>query len=204
MAGAIAVAGEGLGEVMGAELALAEGMSESRRGEFLSGRACARAALARCGARAVSVLRDVRGLPQWPRGFVGSITHCKGLCAAVAAPVETAAMVGLDIERTDRLSPAAIRRVVHPAEADWVRGERWRASLLFSLKEAFFKAQFPSLEISANFRDLAVEIDLEGGRASCGEAGSHLEAVATDFAARGEFRFVTAGPHVASLCWLAA
>ncbi|WP_374216235.1 4'-phosphopantetheinyl transferase, partial [Frankia sp. R82] len=49
----------------------------SRRAEFVTGRACARLALARLGVAPRPILRGPRGEPTWPRGIVGSITHCE-------------------------------------------------------------------------------------------------------------------------------
>ena len=59
--------------------------TESRRREFATGRACARAAMARLGLPAVAVLPGPRGAPQWPEGVAGSITHCAGYRAAAVA-----------------------------------------------------------------------------------------------------------------------
>src|SRR5690242_12311145 len=56
--------------------------TELRRKEFATGRACARAALARLGRPSAAVLRGPGGAPQWPEGVVGSITHCVGYRAA--------------------------------------------------------------------------------------------------------------------------
>ena len=45
--------------------------------------------------------------------------------------------LGLDLEQTNRIKEGAARRVVHPMETDFWKGEQLQASILFSLKEAF-------------------------------------------------------------------
>lgn len=56
-----------------------------RREEFAAGRAAARRALAALGVPAAPLPRGERRAAVWPKGFVGSITHCAGFCAAAAA-----------------------------------------------------------------------------------------------------------------------
>ena len=43
-----------------------------RRGEFGTGRACARAALAKLGLPPAAILPGARGAPQWPAGVAGT------------------------------------------------------------------------------------------------------------------------------------
>ena len=58
-----------------------------RRREHATVRACARAALVQLGQRPVPILNDPDGVPVWPLGVVGSLTHCRGYrgCAGRAA-----------------------------------------------------------------------------------------------------------------------
>ena len=98
------------------------------------------------------------GVPQWPKGFTGSITHSRGLCGAVAAKTDVSLCLGLDFERTGRLSTSAAKRVIHPLEASFAADYEQGATLLFSLKEAFYKAQFPQWSAKANFKDLALSV----------------------------------------------
>ena len=69
-----------------------------RRGEFATGRACARDALARLGRPPVAILPGDRGAPGWPPGIVGSITHCAGYRAAAVGPAADVLAIGLDAE----------------------------------------------------------------------------------------------------------
>jgi len=172
---------------------------ESRRKEFLAGRSCARLALEELGVAAGPILRGERGLPAWPTGYLGSISHCKGLCLAVAARRADYVALGVDLERTDRLGAAAANRVVHPEESRWAGSERERAGILFSLKEAFYKAQFPRFGIHANFGDLAFAVDEGRGEARIVEFADRLGELRTEGAGVWRFRFRTAGNFVVSV-----
>src|SRR5580692_7617313 len=72
----------------------------SRRAEFVAGRLCAREALAALGAPSTRVPRGIDGAPEWPTGFVGSISHTAELAFAAVAPAAEARGLGLDVERT--------------------------------------------------------------------------------------------------------
>jgi 4'-phosphopantetheinyl transferase EntD len=83
-----------------------------RLAEFVSGRACARRALVALGVpdalrRAIPV--GAHGQPVWPAGVVGSITHCPGRCAAVAAPSDRYRSIGIDNEVPDASSSGGHR-----------------------------------------------------------------------------------------------
>ena len=176
--------------------------ARQRRREYAAGRVCAVRALEQIGYRGGGDLQaDADGVPIWPAGTLGSITHSKGLCAAVAGACAVQ-LLGVDLERTDRLRPAAIRRVVHPREEVFVRDDRLRATLLFSLKEAFYKAQFPRWRSSANFSDLALELDLDAGHARVLEIGECFDAELIERADALNFRFAVRGGFACSLCWL--
>ncbi|MBX6384282.1 MAG: 4'-phosphopantetheinyl transferase, partial [Microbispora sp.] len=71
---------------------------DRRRREFVTGRHCARLALARIGVPPGPIPRGERGAPVWPAGTVGSITHCSGYRAAAVAPAHLARAIGIDAE----------------------------------------------------------------------------------------------------------
>lgn len=174
-----------------------------RRKEYAGGRACALRALQVLGySEAADLHGDADGVPVWPDGMLGSITHSKGLCAAVAGFINDLQIIGLDLERTDRLRAAAIKRVVHPNEADFVQGDQLRASILFSLKEAFYKAQFPKWRTAGNFEDLALGLDLSAGTASVNFMSDRFDVELVQRANALRFRFAMVGDFVVSVCWL--
>lgn len=181
------------------EITLTASWAPPRRNEFAAGRRCARQALAALGAIAGgdALLPDGEGLPAWPQGFLGSISHSRGVAMAVVAPVAAYSLLGLDLEKTNRLSVAAVRRVVHPLEEGFAGGDQLRASVLFSLKESFYKAQFPRWRTAGNFHDLALEVGWAAGTATVAEMDAHFAPELRDM--RFAFRLVDA--YVISLCW---
>lgn len=178
--------------------------SEARQREFIAGRRCAREALQRAGFASSALLPDPAGVPIWPVGSLASISHSRGLCAAVAAHRADYQALGLDLEKTNRLSPSAMRRTVHPLEADYVREDRGRATLIFSAKEAFYKAQFPRWKTHANFHDLALRVDEATGHLSIHAVDKPFPSELVLLAPRVEFRFAFVEDYVVTACWFPA
>jgi 4'-phosphopantetheinyl transferase EntD len=179
------------------ERALMESWALPRQQEFVAGRLCARRALEKLGQPAMPLLRDADGLPIWPTGVLGSITHCRGIAAAAlrrADGVDT--LLGLDLEKTNRLSERARRRVLHPCEVSFAGDNQVRATVLFSLKEAFYKAQFPRWRTPGNFQDIGMGVDMDAGRALV----TALDARFNPGLAALQFRFSLVGDYVLSLC----
>lgn len=139
----------------------------SRQRAFASGRDCAHRALARLGRDPCPILHDGRGAPVWPADVVGSITHCDGYRVAAVAWKRDVACVGIDAEPNQDVSARVLRRV---ASADahlmlreasslepWVSWGR----LLFSAKEAVYKAWYASTGESVDFSELHLLFDVE-------------------------------------------
>jgi len=135
--------------------------------EFAAGRHCAREALAGLGYEGVAVPRRSDRRPAWPPGVVGSISHSGAYCAAVVARRSSCGGLGFDAERWGRVTPALWRRIATAPELAWLRGlgadaDRW-ATLLFSAKEAFYKAQYARSERFVGFADAAFHPRGNGG-----------------------------------------
>lgn len=175
---------------------------DSRRCEFLAGRQCARAALKAIGFQPCPLPADVSGLPRWPDGALASISHSKGQCLAVAAKSSDYRLLGLDLEKTNRLSPSAIKRTVRPEEQVYVQGGQKRASLIFSAKEAFYKAQFPRWRRQANFHDLQLAVDEEASSLKIQWLDPRFPEELCRLAPMIEFRFRYVEDYVLSACWL--
>jgi 4'-phosphopantetheinyl transferase EntD len=139
---------------------------EQRRREFTTARVCARAALARLGIEPVAIVPDQRGVPVWPTGIVGSITHCEGYRAAAVAREIDVLTLGVDAEPNEPL-PSGVLLLVSRAEEriDLARlgAERpdvcWDR-LLFSVKESVYKAWFPLTRRWLGFEQVVVMFDL--------------------------------------------
>ncbi len=134
------------------ELPAVEKAVPKRRAEFSAGRACARAALTALDAVPGPVPRDNgdHGAPVWPKGFVGSITHCDGYRAAAVARAEDILALGIDAEPDGPL-PDGVLNVIHSTAeeraalkrlTDRAPGVHWDR-LLFSAKETVYKAWYP-------------------------------------------------------------
>lgn len=172
-----------------------------RVNEFLTGRQCARAALASQGVDAVAIMADADGVPVWPKAWHGSITHSRGLCTAVVGAESRYAYLGLDLEKTNRLSEAAMKRVVHVDEAAWVAGDQSRGSLLFSAKEAFYKAQFPQWRFPGNFHDLVLEVDEAKQVARIAKLSEQFPQKLRAEADAFQFHYQFVDDYVVTLCW---
>lgn len=120
---------------------------EKRKREFSAGRAAARQALAAVGGGAPSLPVGPSRAPIWPSGFVGSISHCDGLCAAAAASLRQFESLGLDVEVADVLPEELFSFILTPEELRNVENlpgasGLW-AKITFSAKEAFYKSYNP-------------------------------------------------------------
>lgn len=173
-----------------------------RKSEFVAGRGCARAALERAGFAREPILSNEDGLPVWPEGALASISHSRGYCAAIASKSEDFRILGLDLEKTNRLSPSAIKRSVHPDEQIYVQSEQKKASLIFCAKEAFFKAQYPVWHTHANFHDLVLSVHEELGQITIQSIDPRFPDDLRALVEQIEFRFSYLGDFVVSACWM--
>jgi len=180
------------------EISIRNAVSKRRR-EFAAGRNCARRALASLGipARPLPMGNDREVL--WPDGIVGSISHCDDLCAVAVARRESAAGIGLDIERGVPLEPGLVALICTPAEQVRLKdlpsrlGAPW-STMVFTAKESVYKCVFPLVRTFLEFSD--VEVDLRPDLSSF-EAVIRHPCAAHLPEARLRGRFVVTGDHVA-------
>jgi 4'-phosphopantetheinyl transferase EntD len=138
---------------------------DARRREFVTGRACARRALRELGLPDSPIPSGSRGEPVWPRGVVGSITHCDGYRACAVAHATDVAALGVDAEPRGPLPPGILQRIATPAELGWLSAQDAELGfdrLLFSAKEAVYKVVFPLTGRSPGFLDVEVSFADEG------------------------------------------
>lgn len=133
--------------------------------EFTAGRNCARRALQAAGHPACSIPVKAGRAPQFPAGYAGSITHTEAYCAAAILPTEDLASVGIDAEPNDSLSSDLIELIASAAERSMIdvlcrrRPDIHWSKLVFSAKEAFFKAYYPLRGQYLDFHDVMVHLD---------------------------------------------
>jgi 4'-phosphopantetheinyl transferase EntD len=130
--------------------------------EFRRGRACARAALAELGCSCSLIPVGPHREPLWPPGFVGAITHCRGLVAAAAGRTGGTLALGLDAEPARPLPEDVRRLVLHPLDLSSIPSAA-PDTVVFSAKEAIFKALFPLTGTALDFMDVTVRFDARSG-----------------------------------------
>ena len=151
-----------------AEAAAVARAVESRRREFTSVRHCARLALEQLGVPYRPLVPGPRGEPDWPAGVVGSMTHCEGFRAAVVARSRDLASVGIDAEPHRPLPAGLLDTIALPEEGRRIRallGRHPRVAwdrLLFSAKEAVYKAWFPLTGVVRDFSEADLVLDPDG------------------------------------------
>lgn len=154
--------------LMASERAQVSEAVDPRKGEFGDARWCAHQALLELGVHSKeAILRGERGMPLWPAGFTGSLTHTDGLRAAVAAPTRLVRSMGLDAEPAQRLPAGVLRQIARPSEIEAVgalqqQGHAWADRLLFCAKEATYKCWFPLTRRWLGFEEAEIEIRLDG------------------------------------------
>jgi len=145
-----------------AETACLGGAVIKRAREFAGGRECARRALAEFGINDFPIVAARDRQPVWPDQFTGSITHTRGLCAAVVVERDRFLGVGIDIEIAGEVRTDLWPAICVPEEIAWLQSLPHRerttaATLLFSAKEAYYKCQYPVTGRRLNFHDLRIE-----------------------------------------------
>ncbi|MCB1135943.1 MAG: 4'-phosphopantetheinyl transferase superfamily protein [Chlamydiia bacterium] len=168
-------------------------MSKRQR-SYIGGRLCAEACCRALGVDSPDIASDSLGRPQWPPGLVGSITHSEQLAVAAVASNTKLAGLGIDSETmtSNRDVLAAIQDIVLIDEEHQLVREGRDLILLFSLKEACFKALNPLCDISMDFRGIHV-ISLDRG-----EGSARVGVPSIGFEGTGLFTFDDASGHVHS------
>lgn len=152
-----------------------------RRNDFATARACARRAMARLGLEPVAVLHGKRGMPLWPDGVVGSLTHCDGYRAAALAREADVLSLGVDAEPHAPLPDGVGQLVVRPAERERFTGPRageaggihWDR-VLFSAKESVFKTWYPLTRSELDFDEADLTFHRDDDRAAQGTFTARL------------------------------
>jgi len=142
---------------------------ETRRRQYAVVRSCARTCLRRLGYPQVPILRGAGGEPKWPAGVQGSMTHCAGYAAAAVAPLPRISAIGIDAEPDAPLPDGVLDLVTTPAErkrlavADLEPDSPNWDRLLFSAKEAVYKAWFPLVGEWLDHQEAEILFDPQDG-----------------------------------------
>lgn len=144
---------------------------EKRRREFTTARHCARLAMKQLGVESGPILRGERGAPVWPRGVVGSLTHCDGYRGAVLAYAMQVRSLGIDAEPDAPLPDGVLPAVSLEPERAWLARANSgdgvnRDRLLFCAKEATYKAWFPLTGRWLGFEDAHITFEQDSDATS--------------------------------------
>ena len=127
-------------------------------------RSVARDLLRRLGQPRQAILRSVSRMPVWPDGIVGSLAHDAEVAVAAIAMQRDFAGVGIDVEPAEMLDPELLGLIATAAEQHRIHDDPYGGRLLFSVKEAVYKAVNPLDGVFLDHHD--VEVDLAGRTAA--------------------------------------
>ena len=148
------------------ELAQVEKYGTKRLTDFCTGRYCLRQATAPLGFTG-DILIGERGMPLLPADITASPSHSKTLCGAIAAHRSLYTSLGFDIETNSRVHKEMWRLLFTQSEIYYLNSlsadeQLLTSTVYFSLKEAFYKLQFPLTHTYLDF--LEVEITNDDGQ----------------------------------------
>ncbi|WP_075186207.1 4'-phosphopantetheinyl transferase family protein [Teredinibacter haidensis] len=139
-----------------------------RKAEYLAGRYAAQLALKPKCVGSAQVTTGASREPIWPKGIVGTISHSRDLAVSAVALENAYVGLGIDVEDivTQKTQSTIASQVLSATERNIV--EAWPLdaclafTLVFSLKESFFKASFPLVKRYFDFDAISI-VDLNLG-----------------------------------------
>ncbi|MBL4607753.1 MAG: 4'-phosphopantetheinyl transferase superfamily protein [Pseudomonadales bacterium] len=148
-------------QVQSAEEAAVRTAVKKRKREYRAGRHCAAAVLAQLGVVDFPLLNDSKRAPQWPQNIVGSLTHCDNFCCAVASSDPKIYSLGVDAEPLKPLPKETTPLICSENELSHLLAnnlkENYWSAVIFSAKEAFYKAYFPLCREYLDFSQANIE-----------------------------------------------
>jgi phosphopantetheine--protein transferase-like protein len=150
------------------EFAIAEKYGTKRLGDFCTGRYCLRSCTELLGYSG-DILVGERGKPLLPDNIAASVSHSKTLCGAIAADTTLFQSVGIDIESIGRVHKDMWHLLFTPNETSQLvcldePAQQKLSTIFFSMKEAFYKMQYPLTATYLDFKE--VEVIAQQGRYS--------------------------------------
>lgn len=143
---------------------------KKRKAEFLAGRYCANKVLEAHAIHNFIVNTGEHRSPQWPDDICGTISHSNDHAVAVACKKTYYTGIGIDIE--ELISPETLEnihsQIVGGAELSLTSNssleKTFLFTLIFSIKESFFKAVYPLVKKYFYFDAITIlNIDLQTG-----------------------------------------
>ena len=152
---------------------------DKRKREYRAGRHCASKVLSQLGVENFPLLNDQQRAPIWPTSIVGSLTHCDNFCCVVATNKPDIISLGIDAEPLAALPNETTALICHNSEllslqTTGLTEGYWR-KVIFSAKEAFYKAYFPLCRQYLDF--LEAKVKIQPGKTSSQKFITHGEFV---------------------------
>lgn len=117
---------------------------------------CLKDLLARSDLPPVEPRRRSSGEREWPSGYAGSVSHKGTRVVATLTPVGVVRALGVDIEWADPGNLADVPSLSASADSPPALAPSIALPVLFSVKEAAFKALFPLVRETLAFEDIRV------------------------------------------------
>lgn len=194
-------------QLLPAEETLSHNATPARVRELRGGRALARHALHALGMRGSEpILSGAEGEPLWPAGFCGSLSHTATHVSAIVADNAKHLSVGVDVNDARPLGPHLDAHVANSGEREILLNlscATTRAdvgNIAFSVKEAFFKAQFCLTRLRhLGFSEVCINVGVR-----CGELAFSCPAVEHALASQVAFNPVSYVGEVTGqlVCWV--
>lgn len=121
-------------------------------------RTAARALLEQLGAPSLAIPRGPARAPVWPEGIVGSLAHDAEIAIAAVGLRRDFLGIGIDVEPADPLPSDLLPMVATPAERQVFGDDLGFGRLLFSIKEAVYKAVHPLDGVFLDHHDVDVAL----------------------------------------------
>ncbi|MGY2196576.1 4'-phosphopantetheinyl transferase family protein [Pseudomonas gingeri] len=131
-----------------------------RQAEYLAGRYCARRAEHALYGRYSDIPSGTDRAPIWPSGLVGSLSHAGGYALAIVGDSQSGYLPGIDVEHlAGEPEPEDVQRQIASREEMAVLEPLLDAAgaftLMFSAKEAIYKALYPRVRRFIDFHEVA-------------------------------------------------
>ena len=144
------------------ELEIARQYGAKRFSDFCTGRYCMRQCTAPLGFSG-DILIGERGMPLLPDNITASLSHSKKICGAIAGDKSKFLSLGIDIESCGRVKRDMWYLLFTKKEIDFLELHneeqiQFLATAFFSLKEAFYKLQYPLTGTFLDFPEVEVAV----------------------------------------------
>jgi len=145
------------------EYAIVEKYGAKRMTDFCTGRYCLRQCTEKLGFTG-DILIGERGKPLLPNHIAASISHSKTLCGAIAANTDSFVALGFDIETAGRVHKDMWHLLFTKNETEMLMAmdteqQQLHTTIFFSMKEAFYKMQYPITGTYLDFPEVEIQMD---------------------------------------------